>query len=66
MTHLNLFFKIFFLGFFYFIIQYYSFTMWSAAPQTTLWGGPGPRFEPVPGGPEAGTLPLDNHTSYKN
>ena len=27
------------------------------------WGGPGPWFEPRPGGPEAGTLPLDHHTS---
>ena len=25
--------------------------MWSAAPQTTLWWCPGPRFEPGPGGP---------------
>ena len=43
----------------------YSITVWSAAPQTTLWGGPEPRFEPGLGGPEAGTLPLDHHTSSK-
>ena len=30
--------------------------MWSAAPQITLWGGPGPRFEPGTGDLEAGTL----------
>ena len=30
--------------------------MWSAAPQTTLWGGPKPRFEPGTGDVEAGTL----------
>ena len=44
---------------------YYSITVWSAAPQTTLWGGPppGPRYEPRPGDPEAGTPPLDHHTS---
>ena len=29
----------------------YSITVCSAAPQTTLWGGPEPRFEPGPGGP---------------
>ena len=50
------------------ILQYYyylySITVWSAAPQTTLWGGPEPRFEPGPGGQEAGTLPLDHHTSF--
>ena len=25
-----------------------EFTVWSVAPQTTLWEGPGPRFEPWP------------------
>ena len=30
--------------------------MWSAAPQTTLWGGLGPRFEPGTGDLEARTL----------
>ena len=30
----------------------------------TLQGGPGPRFEPGPGSPEAGSLPLDHHTSF--
>ena len=30
--------------------------MWSAAPQTTLWGGPGPKIEPGTGGLEARTL----------
>ena len=30
--------------------------MWSAAPQTTLCGGPGPRFESGTGDLEAGTL----------
>ena len=51
----------FLLGFkFYYL---YSIIVWSAAPKTTLWGGPGPRFEPGPDGPEAGTLPLDHHTS---
>ena len=29
--------------------------MWSAAHQTALWGGPGPRFEPGTGSIEAGT-----------
>ena len=46
-----------------FLIFLYSITVSSAAPQTTLWGGPGPRFKPGPGCPEAGTLPLDHHTS---
>ena len=32
--------------------------MGSEVPKTTLWGGPGQRFEPGPGGPEAGTPPL--------
>ena len=32
----------------YLYSTYYS-TMRSAAPQTTLWGGPGPRFEPGTG-----------------
>ena len=47
------------------VLLYYSYniTVWSAAPQTTLWGGPGPRFEPGTGGPEAGTLPPDHHTT---
>ena len=40
-------------------------TVSSAAPQTTLWGGSRPRFEPGPGGSEAGTLPLDHHASFK-
>ena len=31
-------------------------TVWSAAPQTTLWGGPRPRFEPRTGDLEARTL----------
>ena len=52
----------FFKSFFYWVLLYYlySITVRSAAPQTTLWGGPGPTFEPGPGGPEAGTLPLDH------
>ena len=29
-----------------FILYLYSFKVWSAAPQTTLWGGPRPRYEP--------------------
>ena len=34
-----------------FLIHYlYSIKVWSAAPQTTLWGGPGPRYEPGTGG----------------
>ena len=38
--------------------------MWSAAPETTLWGGPRPRFEPRTGDPEAETLTtIDHHTS---
>ena len=58
--------QIFFNLFMGFLLYYlYSITVWSAAPQTTLWGGPGPRIEPGPGGPEAGTLPLDHHTSLK-
>ena len=43
----------------WFIFYYcYSITVcvWSAAPQTTLWGGPGPRFEPGTGCLEAETL----------
>ena len=40
-------------------------TVWSAAPQTTLWEGSGPRFEPGPGGSETGTLPLDHHAYFK-
>ena len=57
--------NVFFLNLFIGVLLYYlySITVWSAAPQTTLWGGPGPRFEPGLGGPEAGTLPLDHHTS---
>ena len=34
----------------------FSITVWSAAPQTTLRGGPWPRFKPGPGDLEAGTL----------
>ena len=54
-----------FLKSFYWVLLYYlySITVWSAAPQTSLWGGPGPRNEPGPDGSEAGTLPLDHHTS---
>ena len=56
--------QFFFTGPLRFILNHlYSITVWSAASQTTLWGGPGPRFEPGTGGPEAGTLPLDHHTS---
>ena len=33
------------LGLGYFILYLYSITVWSAAPQTSLWGGPGARFE---------------------
>ena len=33
----------------------YSITRLSAAPQTTLCGGPGPRFEPSTGDLEVGT-----------
>ena len=51
-------FTIFFLNpFFWFYYIIYT------APQTTLWGGPGPIFEHGPGGPEAETLPLDHLTS---
>ena len=32
----------------FFLYNLYIITVWSAAPQTTLWGGPGPRFEPWP------------------
>ena len=40
-----------------FLIHYlYSITVRSAAPQTSLWGGPRPRFEPGKGDLEAGTL----------
>ena len=35
---------------------FYSITVWSAASQTTLWGGPIPRFEPGTTSLEAGTL----------
>ena len=48
----------------YILYYLYSITVCSAAPQITLWRGPGPRSEHGPGGPEAGTtLPLDHHTS---
>ena len=41
-----------------FLLYYlYSITARTAAPQTILWGGPGPRFEPGPGGPEASHYP---------
>ena len=32
-------------------------------PSDHTVGRPGPRIEPGPGGPEAGTLPLDHYTS---
>ena len=52
--------KFFLYIFWGFLLYYlYSITVCSAAPQTTLRGGPGARFEPGPGGPEAGTLPQD-------
>ena len=43
--------------------------VWSAAPQTALWGGSGPRFELWMGGLEAGTTRpsyplLDHHPLY--
>ena len=38
------------------IVQYLLLAVRSAASQTTLWGGLGPRFEPRTGGLEAGTL----------
>ena len=42
-----------------FIIIYYTILQCgSAGPQTALWGGPRPRFEPRPGGLEAGTLTI--------
>ena len=37
----------------------YSITVRPAAPQTTLWGSPGPRLEPGTGDLEAGTLLFD-------
>ena len=40
------FYFVFLLGF---IIYLYSITVWSAAPQTTLWVGPGTRVEPRDG-----------------
>ena len=53
----------------WYFIQYflYSITVWSAAPQTTPWGGPRPRFESRMDDLEAETLttrPLDHHTSF--
>ena len=39
-----------------FFITFYSNTVWFADLQTTLWGRPGPRFEPGTGDLEAGTL----------
>ena len=44
------------LGLGFFILNLYSITVWSAAPQTSLWGGPGPRIKPGTGDPEARTL----------
>ena len=38
------------------LLYLYSITVRSAAPQTTLWGGPGPRIEPGTGDLEARTL----------
>ena len=38
------------------ILYLYSSTVWSAAPQTTLWGRPRPRFEPGMADLEAETL----------
>ena len=38
------------------ILYLYNMTVWSAAPQTTLWGGPRPRFEPMMGNLEEETL----------
>ena len=54
----------FFLNSFLFLVAHlgprdFCTTIWNttavrfATPQTTLWGGPGPRFEPGTGGPEA-------------
>ena len=40
---------------------FFSITGWSAAPQTTLRGGPGPGFEPGTGDLEAGTLTTRLH-----
>ena len=48
------------LGFYYFY-YFFSITGWSAAPQTTLRGGPGPGFEPGTGDLEAGTLTTRLH-----
>ena len=39
----------------YYII-FYNILVWSAAPQTPLWRGPGPRFEPGTGGLETAFL----------
>ena len=41
-----------------FVQYYYIFTARSAAPQTTLRGGPRLKIEPGTGGLEAGTLPV--------
>ena len=42
------------------------FTVRSAAPQTALWEGPGPIFEPWMGSSEAWTLTIRPQTSLKN
>ena len=41
----------------------YSITVWSAATQITLWGGPGPRFKP--GTVDLEARPLDHQTSLR-
>ena len=51
-------------GFNTLLIQYYSVICHPSKAQTTLWVGPGPRFEPGMGNLEAGTLTtIDHHNS---
>ena len=45
---------------FYFFI-FTLLTVQSAAPQTALWGGPGPKLEPHK---RQENLPVDHHTSF--
>ena len=45
---------------FYFLI-FTLLTVQSAAPQTALWGGPGPKLEPRK---RQENLPIDHHTSF--